>query len=431
MRREIVLAAVLVGTLALSGCDYAGVNSLSLPGTVGTGEDSYQVKVQLPNAANLVPNTPVMVNDINVGTVTDVGLDGWTPTLTLSIKNNVKLPANVQAKLGQTSLLGSKHVELTPPADQPSEGTLTNGALIPESRAHRFPETEELLASVSLLLNGGGLEQARTITTELNRALGGREDQFRDLLTQLDEFSGGLDKQKGDIITALQGLDRLSTGLADQTPVIENALQVMPRALEVANQVEPDLVQASNDLGNWADAMGPLMNNGGQSALTGVLTDLEAPLRKIADADSSIVRSLRLLPFLFFPLDSIKDVFRGDYANFNVTVDLTLEMLDTAYLGGTPLQGSLANIAKLLREGAIKPGMRANNPLQLPLMSGQQPAQGAPAAQHPSQPAADQPSQPAPEQELPDAVRPPAAGSGSVAPPQEGLLAPVVPRVGG
>jgi phospholipid/cholesterol/gamma-HCH transport system substrate-binding protein len=67
--RRIVIGAL--AALCLSGCTpYTGINSLSLPGTVGTGSDSYQIKVQLANANDLVANTPVFVNDINVGTVT-------------------------------------------------------------------------------------------------------------------------------------------------------------------------------------------------------------------------------------------------------------------------------------------------------------------------------------------------------------------------
>src|SRR5882757_3110370 len=195
MRRFALAAAALITTLTVTGCaDYKGINSLTLPGTVGTDSDSYQVTMTLKDAANMVPNTPVLINDATVGTVTKVALDGWTPVLTLSLRKDIKLPANGTASLAQTSLLGSKHVALGFPNDQPPQGTLEPGARIPEERSKRFPQTEEVLAGVSLLLNGGGLQHVQTITTELNRALGGRENDARDFLTQLNDFTSGLDK---------------------------------------------------------------------------------------------------------------------------------------------------------------------------------------------------------------------------------------------
>src|SRR2546430_8797193 len=122
MRRLALVATALATVLSVTGCaDYKGINSLPLPGTVGTGPDSYQVTMKLQNAVNLVPNTPVLINDMIVGTVTRVALDGWTPVLTLSLRNDVKLPANTSASLGQTSLLGSKHVALFAPTDRPAE----------------------------------------------------------------------------------------------------------------------------------------------------------------------------------------------------------------------------------------------------------------------------------------------------------------------
>src|SRR5262245_56705650 len=117
VRRVALTLVTVVATLGLTGCNpYTGMNSLPLPGNTGTGGYSYEIKVQLRNADDLVANTPVYFRDMNVGTTTHVGLvNGWTPELTLSIKNDIKLPANATAALAQTSLLGSKHIDLLAP----------------------------------------------------------------------------------------------------------------------------------------------------------------------------------------------------------------------------------------------------------------------------------------------------------------------------
>jgi phospholipid/cholesterol/gamma-HCH transport system substrate-binding protein len=411
MRRSILLVSAALVALCLTGCSsYKGINSLSLPGTVGTGSDSYQVKVQLNNAANLVPNVPVLINDINVGTVTKVELDGWTPTLTLSLRNDVKLPANAVAKLGQTSILGSKHIELAAPTDTPPEGTLLAGALIPENRSQHYPETEEVLAGVSVLLNGGGLQHFQTITSELNRALGGRENDARDFLTQLNSFTGGLDKQKGDIVTALQGLDRFSGTLAPRMSQIDTALQSLPKGLRTLNEEEPDLKHALNKLGDASESIAPFGEDGAEN-LRHVLNDMEPVLRHTADAeDGSVISALKLLPFVIFPLDQIPYSFRGDYVDLMVTLNLTNEALDKFALGGTPGAGALAAADKVL-QGRMPSlaGLQAGDPLHLPV----------------TQPTGPGRADKAPLDALPMAPKPPAEGSDG------GLLPKAVPGMGG
>ena len=61
-----------------------------------------------------------------------------------------QLPANATATIGQTSLLGSLHIELAPPKDVAPQGTLHEGSLIPLTSGAALPSTEQTLASVSL-----------------------------------------------------------------------------------------------------------------------------------------------------------------------------------------------------------------------------------------------------------------------------------------
>ena len=54
-----------------------------------------------------------------------------------------------------------------------------------------------MLGALSLLLNGGGVAQLKTIASELNKALEGREDSARSVLDQIETFTGQLDEQQG------------------------------------------------------------------------------------------------------------------------------------------------------------------------------------------------------------------------------------------
>src|SRR6202012_5803268 len=147
MRRPIA-AALLVGCVAvLPSCGWKGLNSFTLPGTSRNGPGSYTIQAEMPDVVTIQENTRVRVDDVNVGNVTKIELQDWHALVTMRINGDVHLPANSTAKLGQTSLLGSMHIELAPPKDEPAVGELKSGSVISLSRASLYPTTEQTLAS--------------------------------------------------------------------------------------------------------------------------------------------------------------------------------------------------------------------------------------------------------------------------------------------
>ena len=219
-----VVSAILMA-VCVAGCSsWQGANSLPLPGTVGAGAGSYTVQAQLPDVGNMERNSRVRVGDVTVGNVTKIERQGWHALVTMSIRNDVVLPANAVATVGQTSLLGSLHLELAPPRDVVAVGRLTNGSVIPLANGATFPSTEQALASLSVVLNGGGLGEIQEITKSLSTAFKGREEDLRNLINQLDTFVSHLNDQSGDIIAAADSLNGLVKQMADQQPVLDLSL---------------------------------------------------------------------------------------------------------------------------------------------------------------------------------------------------------------
>src|SRR3954453_18290443 len=107
-----VIGAVIA--LAVSGCGFSPYD-LPLPGGADLGSDPYTVRGQFRDVLDLVPQSGVRVNDIAVGKVTSIKLDGWTALVTLKINKDAKLPDNAEATIRQTILLGEKFVSLAPP----------------------------------------------------------------------------------------------------------------------------------------------------------------------------------------------------------------------------------------------------------------------------------------------------------------------------
>lgn len=104
-RRWQVSAVVLTlfATMFLAACD---LYDLPLPGSPVDKDHAYQVTADFEDVMNVVPKSPVMVDDVTVGEVLEVERDGWRAKVTMHLRDDVVLPANAVAEIRQTSLLG-------------------------------------------------------------------------------------------------------------------------------------------------------------------------------------------------------------------------------------------------------------------------------------------------------------------------------------
>jgi phospholipid/cholesterol/gamma-HCH transport system substrate-binding protein len=338
MSRRKRIAGVTAGLAGMvsvaAGCQWEGLNSLPLPGTQGTESGSYTVYVQMPDVTTLTPNSPVMVDDVTIGSVRSIDVQDWHALLTLSLNPGVQLPANAVAFIGQTSLLGSTHVSLAAPIDQTPEGRLAPGETIPLDRAGAYPTTEQTLSALSVVLNGGGFSSIGDIVTELNTALHGRADSVRDLLAKLNGFVGQLDAQRDDIETALTGLDDLGGVFARQQQTISATLQQLPPALHVLVDQRQSIVDALVALGKLSDTADQVIATSGAN-LTDELQQLVPLLTQVADTGRHITGVASILAAFPFPLHTYKRVVRGDYLNLMITYEVTPQRMAENFLAGT------------------------------------------------------------------------------------------------
>jgi phospholipid/cholesterol/gamma-HCH transport system substrate-binding protein len=343
-RRRAAANLVMIGVLAaISGCGWQGLNSLPLPGTQGGGPGSFVIQAQMPDVSNLQQNARVRVADVTVGTVSKIERQGWHALLTMRMNGDVGLPENAIAKLGQTSLLGSLHVELAPPTDAPPQGRLHNGSLIPLSHSGAYPTVEQTLAALSMVLNGGGVGQVQDITQALSTAFRGREQDLRSLIEQLDKFTKYVNDQTGDIIAATESLNHLVGQFAAQQPVLDRALQTIPDALAVLNAERDNLVGAADQLGKFSALAVDAVNKTKEN-LVKELRQVGPVLESLANAGPSLTRSLSLIPTYPFPNETIEKWQRGDYANLTAIVDLTLSRIDSGMFTGTRFEGNLTEL---------------------------------------------------------------------------------------
>jgi phospholipid/cholesterol/gamma-HCH transport system substrate-binding protein len=317
----------------------------------------------MADVTNLVPNAEVKVDDVTVGTVLRIGMRNWRADLTVGLTSNVKLPANAIAKIGQKSLLGAEYLELSRPQAEPEQGELKPGDTIPLSRTGRYPETEEVLAALSVVLNGGSLGELKTITTELNTAFGGREPAIRDLIGNLNHFTATLNSQQDNMVRALDELDALSARLNSQKTELADAIDVLPGGLETLSSQRTQLVSALGALSNLGDVSERVIRRS-QDDLVANLDALGPILSKLADSGHNVAGSLSLIPTYPWASRTVPSIMKGDYVNIFMTVDLSPGMLAQNFGAGFAVR-EVPFLDGLPPLGA---GQGNGDPLQLPFL---------------------------------------------------------------
>ena len=325
-----LLLLALVASLTLSGCGF-DVYKLPLPGGTDVGDDPITVHIMFRDVLDLVPLSTVKVNDVNVGKVTDVSLDGFTADVTVQLHKDTELPDNAEATIRQTSLLGEKFVSLAAPESGASRELLQSGDVIPLERSGRNPEVEEVLGALSLLLNGGGVAQLRTIARELNIALEGREATTRSVLDQIRTLMSQLDDHKADIVNAIDKLNTLAVSVNEQRDTIDAALDELPSALVSIDKQRDDLVKMLEALAELSD-VGVRVIQASKVATIDSLQQLNPVLSQIAASGDDFVNAFNV--FLTYPfVDEVvgrdpqvaRNLHMGDYTNLSVTLDINLE----------------------------------------------------------------------------------------------------------
>jgi phospholipid/cholesterol/gamma-HCH transport system substrate-binding protein len=385
-RRGFVLGS---GVLLLAGCQFGGLNSLDMPGTAGHGSGSYTITVELPDVATLPQNSPVMIDDVTVGSVSGIDAvqrpDGtFFAAVKLSLDGNVTLPQNSTATVAQTSLLGSQHVELAPPVDNSGQGKLKEGSNIPLSQTGRYPTTEEVLSSLGVVVNKGNLGALQDITDEAYAAVVGRVGSFADLMPRLAELTGALDQQTTDIIAAADGLNRFAGILARSKDSLGKTLDSLPAALKVLNDNRSNIVDAFTALRTFAGVASHVLSQT-KSDFAADFKDLYPVIKALNDNADDFISDLELLPTFPFHYKYLRNAVRGDYLNVFVTFDLTVRRTgESVFTTSKGLDPNMKHLDEVINPPDFLTGAMANlsgqaaDPFKIPPGSATQHDEGAP-----------------------------------------------------
>jgi phospholipid/cholesterol/gamma-HCH transport system substrate-binding protein len=372
-RRTVAIGS---GAVLLAGCQFGGLNSLNMPGTQGHGKGSFSITVEVPDVATLPQNSPVMVDNVTVGSVSGIEAvqreDGtFYAAVKLSLDENVRLPANSTAKVAQTSLLGSQHIELAPPVAEAPVGEMRQGLQIPLSDSRGYPTTEEVLSALGVVVNKGNLGALQDITQEIYNGLAGREGQFAGLIPRLAELASSLNRQTDDIISTAEGLNRFAGVLARSKDSLGRALDTLPGALKVLNENRAQIVDAFAALQRLATVGARILSQTSDDFAKD-MKDLYSVIKPLNDNRGDFVSALNGLVTFPFPAKNLPRVARGDYFNIWSTFDLTIRRLGETIFTTSFFDPNMKRLAEVVNPPEFLTGEMANlsgqaaDPFQIP-----------------------------------------------------------------
>jgi phospholipid/cholesterol/gamma-HCH transport system substrate-binding protein len=209
-RRCVIGAVSAVSALALGGC---GFSLQSLPKIGGDIGPTYPIHAVFGNVLNLPVDAQVRVGAQVVGEVDTISTSNFAADVTMNIKRSVELVQGTTAEVRFDNPLGDEYVLLQAPPSAATAQALRPGSEIPESETGTAPSVEDTFGALSLVLNGGGLNQLQTIIRELNNAFNDNQPQIRSLLSTINAAVTTLAGGQVPVDNALAAIGNLSQKL--------------------------------------------------------------------------------------------------------------------------------------------------------------------------------------------------------------------------
>jgi phospholipid/cholesterol/gamma-HCH transport system substrate-binding protein len=422
MRRLATLAAASAAALALGGCGVlsGGVYETPLPGGADVGSKPMRITADFEDVLDLVPQSSVKVDNVSVGRVQKITLnkDGRSARVELVVNRSADLPAGTTARLQQTTLLGEKYVGLVRPEAPVAGPPIASGDRLGLADTSQAAQVEQVLGSLSMVLNGGGIGQFQEISRELQKVSAGRTGDVKKSLRQIERFVSDLDDRKESITSALDGLAALSTTLDADKDKIVSALDGLSPGMQVLVDQRKQLVAMLRSLDRLSSVTVDTLD-AAQDDIVADLKALEPILQQLAKSGRDLPDSLQILLTYPFP-DSVLGAIKGDYLNVFIETNFRTVPSGCDAIGCSWPQVEDPNAASPAAAGDRRRSSRAPSPSLLPptdsavpglatptvpVPSKSAPTSGSPSTPKPSSPtASSSPSSPTPTRDEPSST---------------------------
>ncbi|MGK8507978.1 MCE family protein [Nocardia asiatica] len=265
--RRTAVACVLVAALSTAtGCSVTVANlPMPKPGIEAPG---YTIRAAFRNALNLPDHAHVKIGGTDIGVVTAISTTNFIADVEMLIREDIQLPRGTTAELRQATPLGDIFVAMTLPRTTPNAENLRAGDVIGTEHTSAAASVEQLMMSVSMLINGGGINQAAKITSEMDSMFAGRAPQLAHLLSELTSVIAALNQRTGDIDNVLTGLNVLTGELARRKAELGDAADTFPGLLALLAENNQSIVDLLDKVSITMTALGDFTETTGPQAVS-------------------------------------------------------------------------------------------------------------------------------------------------------------------
>ncbi|GAB2964406.1 MCE family protein [Amycolatopsis acidiphila] len=221
---------VVFTILTVAAVVYASIAYVGLPRLLGIGQ--YRLSVELPASGGLYPNAVVTLRGVEVGKVTGMRLSQNGVLADLTVDDDVRIPADSQIAVRNTSAIGEQYLSFVPAAKGPpylAAGTTVTGrqVTLPTEIGSVLHNTQALAASVP--------------QGALNTTIDELYDAFNGTGQTLQQF---LDSAK-----------TLTTGAADNVDPTRKLIADLVPVLATQKAEAPDISSYTADLASFTDQL--------------------------------------------------------------------------------------------------------------------------------------------------------------------------------
>lgn len=207
--RRIRIQLVLFTVIAVTAAAVMIFRYINAPAML-FGVGRYTVTLQLPRAGGLYPEANVSYRGTEVGRVKSIQLTDTGVQAVLSLKSNIQIPSELQAKIHSQTAIGEQYVDLLPRTGDAAP--LKDGDVIPAADTSVPPDLDTLLDATNRGLAAIPKDNLKTAIDESYTAVGGLGPELTRLVAGSTQLSIDAEKNLSSIIT-----------LIDQSPPVLNS----------------------------------------------------------------------------------------------------------------------------------------------------------------------------------------------------------------
>ncbi|MEV6061665.1 MCE family protein [Nocardia asteroides] len=360
--------AVVLCTVAVATTSACGLTVAELPmPEPGIGGPGYTVHATFRDALNLPDRAHVKIGGTDIGVVTGISTTSFLADVEMLIREDIQLPAGTTVELRQATPLGDIFVAMTLPSAEQAGPPLREGATIGTEHTASAASVEQLMMSVSMLINGGGLNQAARATAELNSIFAGKAPQLQHLIGEMTAVIAALNARTGDLDATLSGLSVLTGELARRKTELGAAADSFPQLIGLFAENNQAIVDLINKLAVTTDALGDFSTSNGPQfvSLFQSVQNLMSGFSQMGDDLTGVLEGFHQM----YP--HVMDSLRGP----NLAVGGTLSYLDIGALsdpsgGRWPQTGDVPMFLGSIAEVIAKVTGRLNSTPQPPAQEG-------------------------------------------------------------